>query len=187
MNKCSPGCVSALGILKQLENVVLVWNWLLRTRPPLKHSGAWKSLLYTFLCTNKVVHLFWQKNSNSPKKPTNILHTYFVCVHLWSLDWKGRETESVCVCKVTTHSQEIISDKTNSQGKTNITWYHLLVTSKKMNLFTKQIHREWTYAYQVGWWVRGGIDWHFGFDTYTRPYLKWMTNKDLLDSTGNSA
>ena len=26
----------------------------------------------------------------------------------------------------------------------------------------------------------------FGIDMYTLPYLKWITNKDLLYSTGNS-
>ena len=33
----------------------------------------------------------------------------------------------------------------------------------------------------------GGIDWEFGIDMYTLLYLKWITNKDLLYSTGNSA
>jgi len=33
----------------------------------------------------------------------------------------------------------------------------------------------------------GGIHWEFGIDTYTLLYLKWITNKDLLYSTGNSA
>ena len=27
----------------------------------------------------------------------------------------------------------------------------------------------------------------FGMDMYTLLYLKWITNEDLLDSTGNSA
>ena len=27
----------------------------------------------------------------------------------------------------------------------------------------------------------------FGMDVYTLPYLKWITNKDLLYNTGNSA
>ena len=35
-------------------------------------------------------------------------------------------------------------------------------------------------------WV-GGIDWEFGTDMYTLIYLKQITNKDLLYSTGNSA
>ena len=32
-----------------------------------------------------------------------------------------------------------------------------------------------------------GIDWEFGIDMYTLLYLKWITNKNLLYSTGNSA
>ena len=37
----------------------------------------------------------------------------------------------------------------------------------------------------TGW--RGGIDREFGMDMYTLIYLKWITNKDILDSTWNSA
>ena len=33
----------------------------------------------------------------------------------------------------------------------------------------------------------GGIDWDFRTDMYTLLYLKEITNKDLLYSTGNSA
>ena len=33
----------------------------------------------------------------------------------------------------------------------------------------------------------GGRDREFGMDMYTLLYLKWITNKDLLCSTGNSA
>ena len=36
-----------------------------------------------------------------------------------------------------------------------------------------------------GW--GGGIDREFGINMYTLLYLKWITNKDLLYSTGNSA
>ena len=35
--------------------------------------------------------------------------------------------------------------------------------------------------------MREGIVREFGMDTYTLLYLKWITNKDLLYSTGNSA
>ena len=34
----------------------------------------------------------------------------------------------------------------------------------------------------VGWVVR-----EFGIEMYRLLYIKWITNKDLLDSTGNSA
>ena len=33
---------------------------------------------------------------------------------------------------------------------------------------------------------RGGRDREFGMDMYTLLYLKWITNKDLSYSTGNS-
>ena len=33
----------------------------------------------------------------------------------------------------------------------------------------------------------GGRDREFGIHMYTLLYLKWITNKDLLYSTGNSA
>ena len=33
----------------------------------------------------------------------------------------------------------------------------------------------------------GGIVREFGIDMYTLLYLKWITNKDLLYSTGDSA
>ena len=61
-----------------------------------------------------------------------------------------------------------------------------------MNLLTKQkeTHRLkrtnlWFWA---GDWREGeGIVREFGMDLYTVLYLKWITNKDLLYSTGNSA
>ena len=60
----------------------------------------------------------------------------------------------------------------------------------QMNLFTKQkqTHRliEWTYGYQEGR-VGGGIVREFETDMHTMLYLKWIPNKDLLYSTGNSA
>ena len=35
--------------------------------------------------------------------------------------------------------------------------------------------------------MEGGMNQEFGTDIYTLPYLNWITNKDLLYSTGNSA
>ena len=56
-----------------------------------------------------------------------------------------------------------------------------------MNLLTKQRQthrlRERTY----GCWWREKIVREFGMDMYTLLYLKWVTDKDLLYSTGNSA
>jgi len=57
----------------------------------------------------------------------------------------------------------------------------------QMNLLTKQKQtqsRERTFMVE-GWGVR--IVREFGMDMNTRLYLKWITNKDLLYSTGNSA
>ena len=59
-----------------------------------------------------------------------------------------------------------------------------------MNSFIKQkrTHREenkLTVAGGEGW--EEGIVRQFGMVVYTLLYLKWMTNKDLLYSTGNSA
>ena len=55
-----------------------------------------------------------------------------------------------------------------------------------MSLFTKKKQtnrlRELTYGY----WGEGIVR-EFGIDMYTVLYLKWIANKDLLYSTGNSA
>ena len=57
-----------------------------------------------------------------------------------------------------------------------------------MNLFTKQkqSHRcgKQTYGYQGK--RAGGINWEIGIDIYTLLYIKQITNKDILYSTGNS-
>ena len=43
-------------------------------------------------------------------------------------------------------------------------------------------------AYQGEEWGGGGwIVWEFRIDMHTLLYLKWITNKDLLHSTWNSA
>ena len=58
-----------------------------------------------------------------------------------------------------------------------------------MNLSTKQKQsyrcRRQTYSYQ-GVKRGGGINWEIGIDIYTLLYIKQITNKDLLYSTGNS-
>ena len=58
----------------------------------------------------------------------------------------------------------------------------------QMNLFTKRKQsnrcRKQTYGYQG---IRaGGINWEIGTDMYILPYIKQITNKNLLYSTGNS-
>ena len=60
-----------------------------------------------------------------------------------------------------------------------------------MNLFTKQeqthrlIQNELMVAKEEGW--GGETVREFGMDMYTLLYLKWIINKDLMYSTGNSA
>ena len=81
------------------------------------------------------------------------------------------------------------------QRKRNIVWYHLYAESKKkwykwtylQNRNRLTDLREWTYGYG-GWggW-REGIVREFGIDMYTLLYLKRITNKNLLYSTGTSA
>ena len=39
----------------------------------------------------------------------------------------------------------------------------------------------------LGGRMQEGLVREFGMDMYTLLYLKWITNKDLLPSTGNSA
>ena len=60
-----------------------------------------------------------------------------------------------------------------------------------MNLFTqqKQTHRlrKRTYGYRGGGTIGKGIVREFGISMYMLLYLKWITNKDLLYNTGNSA
>ena len=59
-----------------------------------------------------------------------------------------------------------------------------------MNLLTKQ---KQTHRLGEGTWGCRGEEWgddvvrEFGMDMYTLLYLKWITNKDLLNSTGSSA
>ena len=58
-----------------------------------------------------------------------------------------------------------------------------------MNLFTKQKQnhrcRKQTYAYQGGK-EGGGINWEIGINIYTLLYIKQISNKNQLYSTGNS-
>ena len=57
----------------------------------------------------------------------------------------------------------------------------------QMDLLTKQEQthglREGTYSYQGQGWEEGLVR-QLGMDVYTLLYLKWITSKDLLSSTG---
>ena len=67
--------------------------------------------------------------------------------------------------------------------------WNLKRNDTKMNFLTKQTHRlrERTYGCGEGENGGDGIVREFGMDIYTQLYLKWITNKDLLYNTGNSA
>ena len=54
------------------------------------------------------------------------------------------------------------------------------------NKLTKQKKTQQTWRTNLVWLLRGR-DREFGMDMYTVLCLKWITNKDLLDSIGNSA
>ena len=75
------------------------------------------------------------------------------------------------------------------QWKTNITWYHLHVKSKKriqMNLLAeqKQTHRlcKQIHSYQKGQMWGIGMDWGFGISICTLRYMEWLAHGDLLYS-----
>ena len=56
------------------------------------------------------------------------------------------------------------------------------------NLFTKQKKTQTQRMnLRLGRRKDWGIDREFGMDMYTLLYLKWITNRDLVHSTGNSA
>ena len=81
----------------------------------------------------------------------------------------------------------ILSEVSQTQRR-NIIWHPLYVESKmiQVNLLTKQkeTHRlgEWTYDCLGEEIVKD-----LGMDMYPLLYLKWITNKDQLYSTWNSA
>jgi len=79
-----------------------------------------------------------------------------------------------------------------SQRRRNSVWHPLYAESKKKwckwTYKTKQTHRlrQWTYICRREGWGEGFVR-EFGIDTYRVLYLKWVTDKVLLYSTGNSA
>ena len=159
-NNSWTGCMSALGVLKQLGYFVPVWSWLLWTRPSLKHSGAWKSLLDIF-CVHlripgmgergglpsmgshrvghnwshlaaaaeylgsNVVH-FFRQNKYPSQKNTTVTFTHVIFVFMcdpWVGKGRRERDRECCVCKVSTHSHEIISDEEESEKDK----YHMIL------------------------------------------------------------
>ena len=56
----------------------------------------------------------------------------------------------------------------------------------KKSFLQKKTHRQRVNLWLWGWAGELGIVRQFGIDMYTLLCLKWITNKDLLYSTGNS-
>jgi len=74
-----------------------------------------------------------------------------------------------------------------SQRRRSITWHPVYAESKKKGrkwTYKAETHRlrEWTYGC-----LGGGIVTEFRKVMYTLLYSKWITNEDLLYSTGSSA
>ena len=158
-NNSWTGCMSALGVLKQLGYFVPVWSWLFWTPLSLKHSGLWKSLACTFLCSKQGCPPFLAKQFPSPQNRPQSSYTHFFGVHVWSLDWKGekRDTEIVCVCTVSTHSQEIVSDKEES-GEDKYHMILLICDILKNELIYKTDRKRMTLQLPVRGMVAGGRD-----------------------------
>ena len=173
MNSSWTGCMSALGVLKQLGHFAPVWSWLLWTRPSLKHSAAWKSLLDIF-CVHeylgsKVVHLFRQNKSPSQKN-TTVIFTHVIlctCVVLGLEREEERETERVlCV------------QSFPSQSRNNFRWRRVRERQISHDIVYLWHLKKWTYLQNRlteneltvtgGDSVRGRLDWKFGTDIYTR-------------------
>ena len=88
--------------------------------------------------------LFQAEQIPLPEKHHSHLCTRYLCVHVWSLDWKGRKRErqrECCVCKVSTHSHEIISDEEESEKDK----YHMISLTcdicKNELLYKTDLHR----------------------------------------------
>ena len=179
MNDSWTGCMSALGLLKQLGHFVPVWSSFLWIRPSLKHAGAGKSLLDIFCVHLRVpgtgepgglwsmrshrdghnwndlaaaaaeylgrtmVHFFRQNKSPSQKNTTvTFAHVIFVYMCGPWIGKGGRERDrECCVCKVSTHSHEIISDEEESEKDK----YHMISLTcdicKNELLYKTDLHR----------------------------------------------
>ena len=138
---------------------------------------TWHILCSSEYLGSKVVHLFRQNKSPSPQN-TAVIFTHIIFVYMcgpW-LRKGGRETERVSVCKVSTHSHEIISDEEQSEKdkyhKDIIYLWNLKKWTYLQNRFTEN-----ELMVTRGDIVRGRLDWKFGTYIYTRLYKKCMTTR----------
>ena len=116
-------------------------------------------------------------------------------VHIYTMEYYSAiKKNEIMPFAATWMDLEIVILSEVSQRKTNIGWYHLYAESKKdwykwtylqnRNGLT-DLENELMVTRWEGWGE--GIVREFGTDMYTLLYLKWITNRDLLYSTGNSA
>ena len=83
-----------------------------------------------------------------------------------------------------------LQKKSVRQRKRNIIRYCLYVESKKKSYeltYLQKRNRLIDLENELMARGKGGIEWESGVDRYTLLYLEWITNKDQLYSTGNSA
>ena len=111
MNNSWTGCMSALGLLKELGHFVPVWSWLFVDTPFIQAFWSLEvstpHILRSSECLgSKVVHLLRQNKSPSQKTPQSPLHmlSLCTCVVLGLEREEQRETERV-LCVQSLHSQ----------------------------------------------------------------------------------
>ena len=86
--------------------------------------------------------------------------------------------------------ETVILSEVSQTGKRNIAWYCLYGESKKKwykRTYFQNRNRFTDLESRLTVTRREGIVREFGVDMYTLLYLKWITNKGVLYSTGNSA
>ena len=140
INNSWTGCMSALGVLKQLGHfarleLIVVDTPLTQAFCSLK-VPTWHILCSSEYLGSKVVHLSRQNKSPSPKN-TTVIFTHVIFVYMCG-PWTGKggreRQRERCVCKVSTHSHEIISDEEESEKDK----YHMIS-------LTCDILKKWTY------------------------------------------
>ena len=138
MNNSWTGCMSALGVLKQLGHFAPVWGWLLWHAPhsSILELGSLYLTYFVFIWVSRKQG-FSGRTNPPPKKNTTVIFTPIIFVYMCG-PWIGeggreRDRES-CVCKVSTHSHEIISDEEESEKDK----YHMIS-------LTCDILKKWTY------------------------------------------
>ena len=104
-----------------------------------------------------------------PKKHHSHLYTRYLCVHVWSLDWKGRKRARQRECCVQSFP---------SQSRNNFRWGRVRERQISHDIVYLWHLKKWTYLQNRlteneltatrGDSVRGRLDWKFGTDIYTR-------------------